>query len=88
MSTYIYATGQQHPSPLAHPIVAISLTELPQDTKSEDERFDETLQKLDEIVGDERYVLVVLAAGSDSGSGLGERGIGWWLSKWKSVPHK
>jgi hypothetical protein len=92
MTDYLYQTST-HPSPLPYPIITISLSDLTSRTGTNDELFDEVLGKLDPLIGD-GYVLVVLAAGLGRGNGTGDKekridpGFGWWLSKWKSVPHR
>lgn len=94
--SFIYPSGQIHPAPLPHPIIAVSLSDLydqPADV-SDDELFQSSLEKLEPYVGEEGkggYVLVVLAAEEDLG-GKGKRrskpGVAWWIWRWKRVPYK
>jgi hypothetical protein len=89
MTDYLYQTST-HPSPLPYPIITISLSDLTSRTGTNDELFNEVLGTLDQLRG-EGYVLVVLAAGLvRSGDKRKNRdpGFGWWLSKWRSVPHR
>jgi hypothetical protein len=98
MTEYHYQTST-HPSPLPYPIITIALSDLTARTETNDELFNEVLGTLDPLIG-EGYVLVVLAAGSSPGLGrraidaegkgkekMKDPGFGWWLSKWRSVPH-
>jgi hypothetical protein len=101
-SEYLYATST-HPEPLPYPVVTISLSDIRASSSSisNDEVFQEVLEKLDPYMGEE-YVLVVLAAESipmvdgneDSVTiqgkerGRSDPGLGWWLSKWRGLPHK
>lgn len=90
MTDYLYQTST-HPSPLPYPVITISLSDLASRTGTNDELFNEVIGKLEPLIG-EGYVLVVLAAGLGRGTGdKGKRrdpGFGWWLSKWRSVPHR
>jgi len=87
MTDYLYQTST-HPAPLPYPIITISLSDLTLRTGTNDELFDEILGKLDPLIG-EGYVLVVLAAGLvRDKSKRRDPGFGWWLSKWRSVPHR
>ena len=92
MAEYLYQTST-HASPLPYPVITISLSDLASRTGTNDDLFEEVLGKLDPMIG-EGYVLVVLAAGSPYGLQSGDKGkgrdpgFGWWLSKWRSVPHR
>jgi hypothetical protein len=99
MTEYLYQTST-HPSPLHYPIITIALSDLAARTETNDELFNEVLEKLDPLIA-EGYVLVVLAAGSSPGLSrrasdaewkgkekMRDPGFGWWLSKWRSVPHR
>jgi hypothetical protein len=92
MADYLYQTST-HPSPLPYPIITISLSDLASKPETNDELFNEVLGKLDPLIG-EGYVLVVLATGLGLRSGTEDKGkrrdpgFGWWLSKWRSVPHR
>jgi len=95
-------TTTTHSEPLSYPTIVISLSDLESRQGTNDEIFNQALEKLDSlIVEGEGYVLIVLAAesaglGRQSGDGGGDKGmnkrvdpgLGWWLAKWKSVPHK
>lgn len=90
MAEYLYQTST-HPSPLSYPVITISLSDLASKAGTNDELFEEVLGRLDRLIG-EGYVLVVLAAGlswgtGDKGKGR-DPGFGWWLSKWRSIPHR
>jgi len=89
MTDYLYSTSTR-PSPLPYPVITISLSDLASETGTNDDLFDEVLGKLDPLIG-EGYVLVVLAAGlvrsGDKGKSR-DPGFGWWLSRWRSVPHR
>jgi hypothetical protein len=87
MTDYLYQTST-HPSPLPYQIIPISLSDLTSKIGTNDELFDEAIGRLDPLIGD-GYVLVVLAAGlvRDKGKRR-DPGFGWWLSKWRSVPHR
>jgi hypothetical protein len=94
---YIYSTST-HPAPLSVPTIVLSLPDLPRSPDlSDDEIFEQILGKLDPLVGN-GYVLVVLATESsadkdgnvsgDPRKGRREPGVGWWVSRWRSLPYK
>lgn len=97
-SRILYPTSQQHPEPVAYPVLVLCMSELDSvpDTISDDELFEAVLDKLDPLAGEEGsggYVLIVLAVeneGSLSGKGKARTrpGVGWWLWKWRRVPRK
>lgn len=94
-SSYLYPTGQHHPTPLAHPIIVLSLSDLSkaQSTLSDQEIFDDLLRGLDPYVDEEGkagagYVLVVMAAEEGGVESKSRSGISWWAWKWRSVPRR
>jgi hypothetical protein len=98
-SALLYPTLQNHPAPLAHPLLVLdlaALTRIPASVPN-DELLAALLRRLEPWVGEEGeggYCLVVLAAedadvrGPSAGKARSLPGVGWWMWHWRRIPRK
>lgn len=89
----LYPTLENHPAPLAHPLLVLdlaSLTSVPSSI-SNDELLPTLLRRLEPWVGEDDdggYCLIVLAAEDTDGRARGLPGVAWWMWHWRRIPRK
>lgn len=94
-SSILYPTLENHPAPLAHPLLVLdlaTLTAVPQSVSNET-LLATLLRRLEPWVGEDgdgAYTLVVLAAEDPAGKGKSRAlpGVAWWLWHWRRIPRK
>lgn len=94
ISKTLYPTLRQHPEPLNHHVLVLSLSQISTVSPliTNDELFDVLLRRMEPWVGEEGeggYVLTILAADERiSGDTRRWPGVGWWVWKYRRIPRK
>jgi len=94
-TSILYPTLENHPAPLAHPLLVLDLAALTQVpvSISNEELLATLLRRLEPWVGEEGeggYCLIVLSAEDPDVKGRTRTlpGVGWWIWHWRRIPRK